>query len=177
MFKKRTILAMGLGATAMWYADPVSGATRRAALRRTIATADERSRGLREKLPHRAFPETGAEPGGSAADGASPSLSEILTAADHHGADTNMSPTPDGMIRCSGCGTTSRPEDVTRDWVHRLEGTSDPDELLSASAIRCPRCGRTGVLVLPFGPLADEVEARIARTLPAPLNADMAPLG
>lgn len=178
MFKKRTLLAMGLGAAAMWYADPVSGATRRAALRRTIDTAGERTTALREQLPHREFPDPpDTDPMDVVGLAGAASLRDVLNVARRHGIDTDMSPTPDGMIRCGRCDSINRPDDVTRDWIHRLEGTTDPDELLSASAVRCPQCGGAGVLVLPFGPLADEVEARIARSLPAPLQADMAPLG
>jgi hypothetical protein len=49
-----------------------------------------------------------------------------------------------------------------------LEGASDPAELLTVSGIECPHCGAKGVLVLPFGPNADEREAEALQNLPPP---------
>lgn len=178
MIKKRTILAFGLGAAAAWYYDPVSGPERRETLRRHIDSASDRTETLREHLPHRDFPDTEVKerPARSTSSDATSSLQEVLAAARRHGATTDMSSTPDGLVRCGSCAANSQPEHMARDWVHRLEGTSDPDEMLTASAVRCPHCGATGVLVLPFGPLADEVEANISRALPEPEHADMAPI-
>lgn len=181
MIKKRTILAFGLGAAAAWYADPVSGAERRLSLRRLLDSARDHQETLVQRVRRPSSPDArspeGAvpQPPTGATAGAS-SLDEVLVAARRQGATTDMSPTGAGSIRCGGCGSISRPDEVGREWVHRLEGSSDPDELLSASAIRCPRCDRVGVLVLPFGPLADEVEADIARRLPDPRHHDMAPI-
>lgn len=51
MIKKRTLIAFGLGAAAMWYADPVSGTQRRAQMRASLARVDERIPGLADRLP------------------------------------------------------------------------------------------------------------------------------
>lgn len=58
-------------------------------------------------------------------------------------------------LRCSSCGTVSPPETFDRVWSERLEGASDPADMLHVSALCCPACGDGGVLVLNYGPEAD----------------------
>jgi hypothetical protein len=38
--------------------------------------------------------------------------------------------------------------------LRRLEGASDPDDMLAVVALTCPRCGNQGTVVLGFGPSA-----------------------
>ena len=49
----------------------------------------------------------------------------------------------------------------------RLEGASDPDDMISVVAVTCPRCGTGGTLVLKYGPTAPENEAAVGQQLRA----------
>lgn len=61
---------------------------------------------------------------------------------------------PQGL-RCSACATVSDPAAVERLWTARLEGASDPADMLHVSALRCPSCGTGGMFVANYGPEAD----------------------
>lgn len=183
------IRTAALGAAAMWFLDPSSRPTRRSsaarrvrAARQLAAHAEQCREGIStgvERLRRRAgwstsAPSSGAGPlpGGVAGDPSS--LDELLAvarAAGIHGAfDVDGA-----LVRCTSCGTSSAPESVERRWLHRLEGASDPDELLTVSAVRCPRCGTLGTLVTRYGPMADADEAEVVLRLPVPTDPDAAP--
>ena len=50
------------------------------------------------------------------------------------------------------------------DRLCRLEGVSDPDDMLAAAALRCPNCGALGTVLLNYGPEApiDDAEVLLA---------------
>lgn len=103
-------------------------------------------------------------------------LIDVVEAARRDGAAAEFTVAPDTRLHCGSCDNDVDPSAVEREWMHRLEGASDPDELVSVSMITCPACAARGLLVLPYGPAADELESDIARHLPNPVRADMAPL-
>ena len=45
--------------------------------------------------------------------------------------------------------------------LRRLEGASDPDDMLAVLALECPNCGLRGSLVLNYGPTATEEDAAV----------------
>ena len=42
--------------------------------------------------------------------------------------------------------------------IRRLEGASDPDDMLAVVALECPVCSMKGTIVLHFGPEASAEE-------------------
>ncbi len=54
------------------------------------------------------------------------------------------------------------------DRVERLEGASDPADMLMVLGGRCPYCGTLGTLTLNFGPTADGGEDRLLERLVLP---------
>jgi hypothetical protein len=52
--------------------------------------------------------------------------------------------------------------------MHRLEGASDPADMLAAVAATCPTCGTRGVLVANYGPEAMIEDADVLRALESP---------
>ena len=72
----------------------------------------------------------------------------------------------DGMLECVGCGARLPPDELVVERRRRLEGASDPDDLLLVLAVRCPRCRRAGTLVMGYGPNATAAESSVARALP-----------
>lgn len=112
-----------------------------------------------------------AEPDPQIAQGAS-TLLEVLEAAAHDGFESDMlvEPEPLGapMIRCGACDVVSAAATFERAWRRRLEGASDPDDMLDVSTLRCPACGCGGTLVTAFGQRSDAPDAAATRDLPAP---------
>ena len=67
---------------------------------------------------------------------------------------------------CPHCEVESSASSFERAWSLRLEGASDPADMLHVSALKCPNCGTGGVFVTPFGPIASQRQACVLRALP-----------
>jgi hypothetical protein len=76
--------------------------------------------------------------------------------------------TAGGRIRCLTCGTESPASDQRADQVARLEGTSDPDDMLLILPVRCPACDTCGSLSLGYGPQSAIEDAEVLRNLDPP---------
>jgi len=59
----------------------------------------------------------------------------------------------------------SAAEVVAVDALRRLEGASDPDDMIVVAAVSCPKCGAKGTLVLKYGPEATPEESEVLRSL------------
>jgi hypothetical protein len=113
----------------------------------------------------------GTEPDPEFAQGAS-TLLAVLEAATQHGFESDLliepEPRDQPTVRCGACDVASPAAGFPRAWRWRLEGASDPDDMLDVSALRCPACGRGGTLVTAFGHRSGAPEAAATRDLPAP---------
>lgn len=72
----------------------------------------------------------------------------------------------EGEVRCNACGTTSAARSFTDLAERRLEGASDPDDMMLVVASSCPSCGAQGVMTLSYGPGAGESDAAVVSRLP-----------
>ena len=59
---------------------------------------------------------------------------------------------PGGIVECGRCHAPHRADTLELHRFERLEGDSDPSEMLAVCAVACPACGIRGTLVLTFGP-------------------------
>jgi hypothetical protein len=73
-----------------------------------------------------------------------------------------------GMIRCTVCDRVSDASLFTMHQFRRMEGASDPAEMVAIVALRCPHCDAGGTLVLTYGPEVTEIDAPILERLPDP---------
>lgn len=71
-------------------------------------------------------------------------------------------------IVCGTCSSVLAPEDVMVHRFRRLEGASDPDDMLAVVGAACPGCGTDGTLVLGYGPTADPDHAAVLARLDLP---------
>jgi hypothetical protein len=71
----------------------------------------------------------------------------------------------ESAIGCVACQEESAPADFAMAGLRRLEGASDPDDMMSVVALACPRCGVLGTLVLGYGPAASAEEAGVSKQL------------
>jgi hypothetical protein len=79
----------------------------------------------------------------------------------------------DAMIECETCHHTVAAAEVPVLELRRLEGASDPDDMLAVVALECPNCAGRGSLVLNYGPTATAEDAAVLLALgdapPTPL--------
>jgi hypothetical protein len=69
-------------------------------------------------------------------------------------------------VECETCHRTTPAADARVLALRRLEGASDPDDMLAVVAIECPHCGHRGSLVLQFGSTATAEDAAVLEALP-----------
>jgi hypothetical protein len=91
-----------------------------------------------------------AEPAGEATDEAT--LTTVLASYESAGFDAQFAATDEGQVHCYSCASNTAPERVELHSLRRLEGASDPADMLAVAAISCPACAAKGVLVLNYGP-------------------------
>ena len=93
-------------------------------------------------------------------------LLEVLDELAEKGYGGSMWVTANGKLRCEGCSAEFEPSDVYVKELRRLEGASDPDDMLAVVALECPRCSTRGALVLNYGPTATPADAAALLALP-----------
>lgn len=94
-------------------------------------------------------------------------LVELIDALDADGYTAQLLPRDGGAVECSHCGTVTPAAELTVTTARRLEGASDPDDMVTVYAARCPACQAGGTIVLGFGVNATGEEAAINRALAA----------
>jgi hypothetical protein len=73
-----------------------------------------------------------------------------------------------GRLRCETCRAEFAANEPVVAELRRLEGASDPDDMLAVVALECPRCATRGSLVLNYGPTATPEDASALLDLPDP---------
>jgi hypothetical protein len=81
-------------------------------------------------------------------------LTEVIDGYVASGAEGHFTPMAGAMIECASCGSSLDAGRFPMLSLRRMEGASDPDDLLSVMMTRCPVCGTEGTLVLGYGPTA-----------------------
>ncbi|MFN8017959.1 MAG: hypothetical protein U0P45_07525 [Acidimicrobiales bacterium] len=85
------------------------------------------------------------------------------------GASASFEPgRPHATLRCSACGSESDAERFEVEEERRLEGASDPDDMVLVVAARCPVCGSKGAIVLGYGAAASAVDSDLVLALARP---------
>jgi hypothetical protein len=93
------------------------------------------------------------------------SLSEILAMYERDGFTAQFGVRPEGRIICFSCRFEAPAEDFELVSLSRTEGASDPDDMLAIAALRCPKDGAQGTLVVNYGPEADEDDVEVLQRL------------
>lgn len=70
-----------------------------------------------------------------------------------------------GSIECRNCGERSLPRNVPLEAMRRIEGASDPADMVFVGALRCPSCNTTGTAIVKYGPHAEAHDAVVLREL------------
>jgi hypothetical protein len=88
-------------------------------------------------------------------------LTEVLERYDASGYRGQFGVTDEIDVRCFTCRNTMPPNEVELVSLRRMEGASDPDDMLAIAAMRCPRCGAQGTITLGYGPDSAAEEAEL----------------
>ncbi len=67
----------------------------------------------------------------------------------------------DGEVMCFACRNLTSARLIPVVELRRLEGASDPDDMLAVIALACPRCDVKGTLTLNYGPEATEGQSEL----------------
>jgi hypothetical protein len=70
-----------------------------------------------------------------------------------------------GRLQCLTCRNDLGGDEASMTSLRRLEGASDPADMLAVAALVCPRCGTAGTLVLNYGPDATIEESTLLLAL------------
>jgi hypothetical protein len=92
-------------------------------------------------------------------------LAETLRALEMAGYTGQFRVLDRGRLQCLTCRRELEGGEVVIESLRRLEGASDPSDMLAVAALRCPRCGTAGTLVLNYGPDATLEESTLLLSL------------
>lgn len=92
-------------------------------------------------------------------------LTSILEGYAQGGFDSSFGVTDASEVECHACNVVSRASTVAMSSLRRLEGASDPDDMVAVVAITCPACGARGTAVLGYGPMATVQDSDVLKAL------------
>lgn len=98
-------------------------------------------------------------------------LGAILDDFHAAGFTTDLSAT-DAGVACGTCRSVSPAGQLLVHRLRRLEGASDPADMLAVVGATCPGCRCDGTLVLAYGPGGDAAHADVLAGLHVPEAAD-----
>ncbi|HEY3831548.1 MAG TPA: hypothetical protein VGO03_04595 [Acidimicrobiia bacterium] len=70
-----------------------------------------------------------------------------------------------GNVECFTCRQTSPAASVAVASMERLEGPTDPADMVAVAAISCPQCSARGTLLLGYGPDSSLEDAEALQSL------------
>ena len=92
-------------------------------------------------------------------------LTEVLEGYAEAGFTSSFAAQEGGAVRCDTCGAELDPNQVDMRSLRRLEGASDPADMMAVVAMQCGVCGASGTMVLGYGPAANDVDGDVLRAL------------
>ena len=93
-------------------------------------------------------------------------LQNVLNGFAADGYDGEADTVEGGSIRWSRCGHEAPAADAEVTGVRRMEGASDPADMLAVYGVTCPVCGDKAALVLTYGPEATPADGDVLLALP-----------
>ena len=92
-------------------------------------------------------------------------LQEVLASFELEGYRGQMAARAGGQVLCVSCHMESDAAEMQVDDLRRLEGVSDPADMMAVAALVCPLCNTQGTLVLSYGPEATPDDAEVLALL------------
>lgn len=95
-------------------------------------------------------------------------LLDVLARFTRKGWSSQFAARAEGSVECESCHHVVSAPDLQVLELRRLEGASDPDDMLAVVAVECPNCHLKGSLVLNYGPTATPEDAAVLLGLEDP---------
>ena len=95
-------------------------------------------------------------------------LTEVLSSFERDGFTGQFAAAPDGRVRCYSCREVRPADELVVEALRRLEGASDPADMLAVAATICPACHAKGTLILNYGPEATPEDSEVLVALESP---------
>jgi hypothetical protein len=92
-------------------------------------------------------------------------ITEVLAAYAEGGFSSSFVVTDDSELECLECQSVNPPAKFSMSSLRRLEGASDPADMVAVVALTCPVCGARGTTILGFGPSATAQDAGVLKML------------
>ena len=92
-------------------------------------------------------------------------LIEVIESYRRAGFATEFWSEEGASVRCNECQSVLDSKRLPINSLRRLEGASDPSDMLVVIATSCPVCGADGTMVLGYGPMASSDDAAVLEKL------------
>ena len=92
-------------------------------------------------------------------------LADVIRSYEDAGFIGQFGITEEGLLQCFTCSTNSRAGDAALHSLRRMEGASDPADMLAVLAVSCPNCATRGTVVVHYGPEAEPGESAVLMAL------------
>ena len=100
-----------------------------------------------------------------AESGSHRTLTELIATFEMEGYKGQMAARPGATVLCMSCHQESDAAEMQVDALERMEGASDPADMLAVIALVCPVCRANGTLVVGFGPDATLDDSEVLAAL------------
>lgn len=92
-------------------------------------------------------------------------LTEVLNGMELLGFGGTFITHEDSVLECVSCGARSHAGTFRVEDTRRLEGASDPDDMIKVVACSCPVCGVGGTVILGYGVNASRIDADMSSAM------------
>jgi hypothetical protein len=97
-------------------------------------------------------------------NGSDRTILEVLKDLETKGFTGQFMPRDGAQVECVACHERHPADETVLRTLERLEGASDPDDMLAVVGLECPHCGAKGTAVLSYGPEASEIDIEVLRS-------------
>ena len=97
-------------------------------------------------------------------NGSDRTILEVLGDLEARGFTGQFMPRDGAQVECVTCHKLSPADETVLRDLERLEGASDPDDMVAVVGLQCPHCGARGTAVLTYGPEAPLLDAEVLQS-------------
>jgi len=92
-------------------------------------------------------------------------ITEAIRALEADGYTGQFRAVEGAAVQCLTCREPSPAASIAVEKLARLEGPTDPSDMVAVAALTCPRCSARGTLLLGYGPEATLEDAEALQAL------------
>jgi hypothetical protein len=97
-------------------------------------------------------------------NGTDRTILEVLGELEAMGFTGQFVPRDGAQVECVACHLLSPADETVLRHLERLEGASDPDDMMAVVGLACPHCGAQGTAVLSYGPEAAPLDVEVLQS-------------